>query len=202
MENIDTVKYFAIRKDRRVSVKTQEQAARAAGYDPDFFVRLDQDGVEALIGSDDPEHPPAHLRRGHQLGIYRYDLIAPLRSKSHDRTPRKVLKEATDRLLEIGVFLEEIDSGRTCKDENGVYLIYADAVDRLAGNTGTSRKRGRPKKARSDEDIAAAKAIWESNKYASNQEAVAAMPGGDWNLAEANERFGGSGRQGGRKKKK
>jgi hypothetical protein len=202
MENTDRPKYFAIRMDRRVKVKTQEQAGRAKGYDPDFFVRLDKDGVEALIGPAGPDGAPPLLRRGYQLGIYRYDLIAPLRSEKYDRTPRKVLKEATDRLLEIGVFLEEIDSGRTCKDENGVYLIYADAVDRLAGNTGTSRKRGRPKKARSDEDIAAAKAIWESNKYVSNKEAVEAMPGGDWNLAEANERFGGSGRQGGRRKKK
>ncbi len=195
--------YFAIRVDRRVSLKTQEQAARAAGYNPDKFIRLDQEGLGLLTGYEDEDGKmPSVLRRGFRLGVYRYDLIAPLRDGKHDRTPRKVLKEVTDILLETGITLEELSTGRTCKDDHGVYKIYADAVDRLAGNTGTSRKRGRPAKARSDDDIRAAKAIWESNKYASNKEAVAAMPGGDWTLSEANERFGGSGRQGGRKRNK
>lgn len=203
MENLVRPKYFAIRVDRRVSLQTQEQAGRAAGYDPDHFLRLDKLGVEILIGGAGEDGDlPSVLRRGYQLGVYRYDLIAPLRERPGDRTPHKVLTAVTDKLLEIGIFLEEVDTQRTCKDENGVYQIYRDARDRLAGNTGKSKKRGRPPKARSDADISAAKAIWESNKFASNKEAVAAMPGGDWTLSEANERFGGSGRQGGRKPKK
>lgn len=207
MENFDRPKYFAIRKDRRVSLKTQEQAARSAGYDPRRFVYLHDVDLNELVGETDPaklektQKPERFmLRQGYQLGIYRYDLLVPLKSEDGEKRPRTKLEHVTDKLLEIGVFVEELEPRRTCKDNNGVYEMYRDAVRRLAGNTGVSRRRGRPAKIRSDEDIKAAKAIWESVKYASNQEAVDAMPGGDWTLSEANERFGGSGRQGGRKK--
>jgi hypothetical protein len=145
-QGMTKLKYFAIRKGRRLAVKTQQQAAIAAGYDPDRFIDLDSLEDGELL---------EFLRPGNQLGIYRYEFIAPVGSGQS-----RALKRITDRLMQIGVVVEELESGKSCKDPNGVYEIYSGAVVRLSG----VRKHdspGRPKVHEySDDDLKLIEAIW------------------------------------------
>ncbi|WP_306147276.1 MULTISPECIES: hypothetical protein [unclassified Roseibium] len=144
--------FFAIRKGRRLAVKTQQQAAIAAGYDPDRFIDLDKVSREELLGSGDAT---GILRGGNRLGIYRYEFIADVGSGQS-----RELKKITDRLMEIGVVVEEIESGKSCKDPNGVYEIYSGAVVRLSG-VRKHESPGRPKVHEySDDDLKLIEAIW------------------------------------------
>lgn len=164
--------FFAIRKGRRLAVKTQEQAAIAAGYDPDRFIDLDDIEISDLIGT---KESPGILRRSNTLGIYRYEFLAPLGKGKGDKTPGRALKLITDRLLEIGIVLEEIETGRSCKDEHGVYKIFSDAVGRLAG----VRKHdapGRPKEHDySDADCVLIEATWHRKELKNPKEREAAV---------------------------
>lgn len=157
MNKQNPVSFFAIRKGRRLATKTQEQAATAAGYDPGRFIDLDKMDIGGLIGLDGS---PAALRRGNRLGVYRYEFLVPVGKGQGDRSARAMLKKITFRLLELGVIVEEIETGRSCKDENGVLKIYADAVDRLAG-TRKHDSPGRPKEHNySDADCQLIQAAW------------------------------------------
>ncbi len=158
MDKQEPVSFFVTRKGRRLAVKTQQQAAIEAGYNPDGFIDLDDLCVEDLVGFG--EMPPV-LRRGSRLGVYRYEFLVPVRKGKGDRTARAMLKKITFRLLELGIVVEEIETGRSCKDENGVFKIYADAVDRLAG-TRKHDSPGRPKEHDySDDDLKLIRAIWQ-----------------------------------------
>lgn len=160
------VKFFAIRKGRRLAVQKQADAAVAAGYDPDRFFDLDEEDITELIGLDGS---PPMLRKGNVFGVYRYEFLVPVGKGKGDRSARALLKKITFRLLELGVVLEEIETGRSCKDENGVLKIYADAVDRLAG-TRKHDSPGRPKEHEySDDDLKLIQAIW-ANKDLTNPE--------------------------------
>lgn len=173
------VSFFAIRKGRRLATKTQEQAATAAGYDPARFIDLDKMDIGGLIGLDGS---PAALRRGNRLGVYRYEFLVPVGKGQGDRSARAMLKKITFRLLELGVIVEEIETGRSCKDENGVLKIYADAVDRLAG-TRKHDSPGRPKEHDySDADCTLIEATWHRKELKNPKEreaAVQALPGDD-----------------------
>lgn len=149
--------FFAIRKGRRLKTSTQEQAAIAAGFDPGRFIDLDKMDVANLIGLNGS--PPA-LRRGNRLGVYRYEFLVPVGKGKGDRSARALLKKITKRLLKLGVIVEEIETGRSCKDENGVFEIYADAVDRLAGTRKHDSPGRPPKHNYSDADCQLIQAAW------------------------------------------
>ncbi|WP_395175562.1 hypothetical protein [Roseibium alexandrii] len=159
--------FFAIRKGRRLAVKTQQQAAIAAGYDPDRFIDLDKVSREELLGSGDTT---GILRRGDRLGIYRYEFIADVGSgQSRD------LKKITDRLMEIGVVVEELESGKSCKDPNGVYEIYSGAVIRLSG-VRKHESPGRPKQhVYSDADCQLIEATWHRKELINPKQREAAI---------------------------
>lgn len=165
------VSFFVIRESRRLAVDTQTDAAIAAGFDPERFINLDKVDVSDLIGLGET---PAALRRGNRLGVYRYEFLVPI-AKKGDRSARALLKKITFRLLELGVVVEEIETGRSCKDENGVLKIYADAVDRLAG----ARKHdspGRPKvHDYSSEDLTLIEATWHRKELKNPKERAAAV---------------------------
>jgi len=150
------VSFFAIR-ERRLKAGTQQKAAIAAGYEPGRFINLDKVDIADLIGLDGS---PAALRRGNRLGVYRYEFLVPVGKGKGDRSARAMLKKITFKLLELGVIVEEIETARSCKDENGVLKIYADAVDRLAGTRKHDSPGRPPKHNYSDADCQLIQAAW------------------------------------------
>lgn len=167
MNKRNSVGFFAIRKGRRLAVKTQQQAAKAAGYDPDRFIDLADVSLDELLGSGDET---GILRRGNTLGIYRYEFIAPVGSGQS-----RELKKITDRLMKIGVVVEELESGKSCKDPNGVYEIYSGAVVRLSG-TRKHDSPGRPKEhVYSDADCQLIEATWHRKELTNPKQREAAI---------------------------
>lgn len=143
------VKHFATRKGRRLALKTQRDAAIAAGYDPDHFIDLDEVDMDELLSG------AGLLRRGCVFGIYRYEFMARAGSGQ-----TRDLKSITDRLLKLGVVVEELETGKSCKDENGVYEIYSGAVLRLSG-VRRHKAPGRPvEHVYSDADCQLIQAAW------------------------------------------
>lgn len=120
-----------------MAVSTQHQCAKEHGYEPDKFLDLDGIELDELLGWGN--HKPL-LRRGNKIGICRYEFFAPVGQGQ----PSRMLKKITDRLLELGVVVEELESGLSCKDEQGVYRIYSEALIRQSGGR-RRENRGRPK---------------------------------------------------------
>ncbi len=172
MNNENTVKFAYMRRTARLSLKAQQDAAKAAGYDSDNWV-VEGDGgksIRSLVGADGSGAPPI-LRKGYWLGVYRFELVAEPRTKKGDRAPRKTLRDITDKLREIGVVVEEFESGRNCKTGDDMLDMYADAVDRLAGDKKQQAGPGRPKMhTYSDADCQLIAATWNRKELKNPQE--------------------------------
>lgn len=167
--------YFAIRKGRRVAVSRQRKEAAENGFDPDRFLDLDEVSVDRLLGWDDQE---PLLRRGNKVGVLRFEFFAPV----SEGQPSRMLKRITDRMLELGVVVEELESGLSCKDEQGVYRIYSGALARLAPGR-RHQNPGRPKEHHyTDADCQIIQAAWHGSPVknpAGRTAAVNALTGED-----------------------
>lgn len=170
-------RYAYFRKGRRIALTTQREAAKAAGYDPVRWVNEDgeDETIHALVGTDQ-DGPPAMLRKGFWLGVYRLDLLADPKRKKGDRAPRKSLREITDRVRKLGAFIEEFSTGRKSSDPDEWHEMYADAIDRLAGDKKQKAGPGRPKMhIYSRDDLQLIEATWHRKDLKNPKERAAAV---------------------------
>lgn len=145
----------------------QIEAALAWGADPDRGIwEHGRHDIYQLIKS---------LRKGDQVGVYTADLFAPPPNKRAGEKRKDVFRKVSEMMLEKGVRVHELKTGRTCGDRAALIGMMLDARDALAGHSGT-KSPGRPKKREyKPEDYAKIAKIWADPLYTVNRQRVQAV---------------------------
>jgi hypothetical protein len=130
--------------------------------------------------------------RGRLLAVQHLFLLANPKLPGKGGARRRDFYAAVDRIEERGGILWELYTGRRSDDPRQRELMIRDAVEAMA--TGRHKrtsmdKRGRPPKTFPPEVLEKAKAVWESRKYKTWDEAAKHLPPG-MNKWDAWEEFG------------
>lgn len=158
-----------IRPLKRYAEAGQRESLEGIGCERIYVEGADQETLAETIKS---------LRKGDVLAVYRLFLLAEPRRVTKDRPRRSLFKNL--RAVEAkGATVLETDTGRTSTSHRDCILF--DAIERLSGNVSAengAQSAGRPPKVFTEEQLAAAKAAWESIKYRTVADAVAQFPEG------------------------
>lgn len=164
-----------IRKSASRSVEAQQDKLLSAGVD---VVRVyvegrDDETLAACIG---------HLRDGDTLCVCRVSLLAEPKRKRTDPPPRETLREIIKTIKAKDATVFEVDTGRSCTDQDHLYDMIFDAVDELAsGGKGRASRRnsrsskGRPRIEWTDEQLRVMQYEFESVEHVSERAASAAI---------------------------
>lgn len=151
----------------RVTKATQIEAALAWGVDPDRGLwEHGKHDINQLINS---------LRKGDLVGVYTADLFAPPPRKRLGENRKDVFRRVAKALLEKGVRVHELKTGRTCGDQVSLIEMMLDARDAIAGNSGREAKGRPPKRAWKPEDYDTISEIWRDPLYKVNRQRVLAV---------------------------
>ena len=184
-----------VRNHPRIKAHSQENALIAAGYDPGK-IYVHGRGAETL------DEAINSLRPGDTFGVYHLGLLGAKRESEDDPPPRTVLRDAIEALLTKGVTVEEVESGRTCKDRDDLVKMVMDAYAFTSNLKRKKAGQGRPRNKPLDPDeYRRLEAIWRDVRYDRNIDAVKAM-GRGWTVSKAYQVFGKSNRKAGKRKQK
>ncbi|MCP5074339.1 MAG: hypothetical protein GY947_13765 [Rhodobacteraceae bacterium] len=130
-----------INPTKKVSKKAQVDAATAVGVDPDY----DAIWINGSGGGNIHEFIKS-LREGDPIYVYTSDLFAPNPNKRSGETRRDLFRKVAELLLDKGVRVHELKTGRSCGSKRELVQMMLDARDAIAGTSGTGKDPGRPPK--------------------------------------------------------
>lgn len=147
---------------------------------------LIKDFCRAIIEDGKPGQNRAALeklvRSGTLVKLYSLFLLAEPNTRRKPGGWRKDLLDAMARIEKRGGIIKDVSMQATTANPEQRYGMVAVALEKLAKNGRATPlhagKRGRIAKVFTDADMAKAKAVWESRKYRTWQEAAAALPKG------------------------
>ena len=174
------MKYYYIRPTRDISEAAQLSAGVAAGYNGRVWVEGKDGTLQALV---------KRLRRGDTIAFFDGHLLATPRRNRRDQ-PRTSLRDVIADLCAKGIVAHDVSSGlRSDNPRDKIKMIFA-AVDELSrgGRKLAGRDSvGRPRKIEfaTDSDKELALAMWESTKYKSREQAMAAIKKRFWPHVDA-----------------
>ena len=130
--------------------------------------------------------------KGRLMAVQHLFLLANPKLPGKGGARRRDFYAAIDRIEERGGILWELYTGRRFDDPRQRELMMRDAIEAMA--TGRHKrnsqdKRGRPKKVFTPEQLEKGKAVWESRKHKTWDEAAKHLPEG-MNKWDAWEEFG------------
>jgi len=169
-----------IRPIKRYTEAGQRETLDAVGCEQVYVEGEDRETLSEAIQC---------LRKGDALVVHHLFLLAEPKRTTKDR-PRKSLWIHLRAIEAKGATVFEASTGRSSKDKRDCILF--DAIERLSGNVSAengAKSAGRPPKVFTEEQLAAAKAAWESIKYRTVADAVAQFPEG-FSQARAYELWG------------
>lgn len=139
-----------IRKDSAITLKVQKAAADEWGAERFVYPERDEHDL------DDLDVRPTDI-----VGIYRLDLLAARGQKAKFKARKSILNYML-KIFSEEAFVEEISTGRTCKNKSDMIQMYDDACDVfIKGKTG--KPSGRPVVVGySQEQVDQIKRIWEN----------------------------------------
>jgi len=158
-----------IRPIKRYTEAGQREALDAVGCEQVYVEGEDRETLSEAIQC---------LRKGDALVVHRLFLLAEPKRTTKDR-PRKSLWIHLRAIEAKGATVFEASTGRSSKDKRDCILF--DAIERLSGNVSAengAQSAGRPPKVFTDDELAQAKAAWESIKHSTVAEAVSHFPHG------------------------
>lgn len=153
-----------IAASKRAARSTQVEAAEQWGaitvWEPEHG------GVWEFVGS---------LRPGDIVGVWTCDLLAPPLRKKKGETRKDTFRAVSKAIMEKGAEVQELKTGRTCKEPAHLVEMMLDARDVIAGASGTKAGPGRPKKEYTDAEIKQIAGLWYHKKHRFNKNRLAAV---------------------------
>jgi len=147
--------------------KTQTDALRAWGPDPDRgWFNANTSKIEELIEC---------VQAGDEVGVYRADLLAPAPATRSGETRSMVFDRTAVALVEKGVTIHELKTGRSTSTAHELTAMMLDARNTIAGRSGRSGGRGRPRKEYGDNALKTISRIWHDRRYRFNKDRLAAV---------------------------
>jgi len=147
---------------------------------------LVKDICRAIIEEGKPGQNRAALekrvREGTLIKLYSLFLLAEPTSRRKPGGWRKDLLDAMARIEKRGGIIKDVSMQATTSNPEQRYGMVAVALEKLSKNGRSTplhpRKRGRIAQSFTADDMAKAKAVWESRKYKTWEQARAALPKG------------------------
>lgn len=158
------MKIFIVRKDDKIAVSTQEEAAKIWGYDDIFYVDRDQHSLGCV------EVRPTDI-----VGIYRLDLLAAQGKKASKRARESLLEYMTTVFRREGTIVE-LSTGRTCENKADLLEMYHEACNRFLRGYKSGQVSGRPKKRiYTDGQALQIDTVWNDRRHRNNSQRVEAV---------------------------
>lgn len=158
------MKIFIVRKDEKVAVSTQDEAAADWGADRVVYV-------------DRKDHANAHydIRPDTIVGVYRLDLLAARGKRAKKRARESLLDYMSHVFRHEGKFFEYI-SGRSCDDKAELLQMYQEACDRFIKGYRSNQPSGRPKtRTYADDEALWIDAMWHDRRHSNNASRIEAI---------------------------
>ena len=157
-----------MRNDPACAISTQRSAAIEWGADPNYIFEYKRNSITLKNFLDS-------LRQGDWVGIYSFELFVPRGEKFTTRRGAE-LRKIADQLMDYGVVVHELKTGRSCKDRKEMIGMYDDALRRLAGDRNQKAGPGRPKKhSYSKRDYEIMNGIWRNKDYSNPYQRIDAI---------------------------
>lgn len=156
------IKVAWVKPTKSASLKVQKAAALDWGADPDRGIWIsDESTVYDLISAIQP---------GDLVAVHTADLLAPEPSKKLRQTRKDMFREIAELMLEKGVRVHELKTGRTCGNKADLVAMMLDARDVFAGTSGRRAGPGRPRKydTKNKAFLREIGGIWYNRRYKSN----------------------------------
>lgn len=158
------MRIFIVRKDDKVAVSTQEDAAEA--FKAERILYVDRQ-------THDPENPD--FRPTDVVGIFRLDLLAAQGKKASKRARQSLLGYMT-HIFRNEATLIESSTGRTCGDKAELLEMYEEACSRFLRGYKSGQVSGRPKtRTYSNEQALLIDSTWHDKRYTNNAQRIEAI---------------------------